>query len=64
MSADNLHTQPVQQGFLPGDKGTILQVVRNPGWLMPYVSCTLVTLGMLLHFGLQLVTFLVRRAGS
>lgn len=50
-----------QQGFLPDDKGTILQVVRNPGWLMPYVSCTLVTLGMLLHFGLQLVTFLVRR---
>ena len=52
-----------QQGFLPGDKGTILQVVRNPGWRMPYIACTLVALGMLLHFGLQLTTFLVRRAG-
>src|SRR5262249_16045246 len=28
-----------QQSFLPGDKTTILQVVRNPGWLIPYISC-------------------------
>lgn len=47
-----------QSGFLPGDKGTILQVVRNPGWLMPYVSCVLVALGMLIHFGIHLVGFL------
>lgn len=53
-----------QQGFLPGDKGTILQVVRNPGWTMPYISCVLVALGMLVHFGIQLVTFLNRRAMS
>jgi hypothetical protein len=37
-------------------------VVRNPGWLMPYVSCVLVTLGMLIHFGLHLATYLSRRA--
>ena len=31
------------QAFKKGDgSGTILQVVRNPGWLLPYVSCTLV----------------------
>ncbi len=43
------------------DQGTILQVVRNPGWLLPYVSCALVALGMLFHFGLHLNQFLVRR---
>jgi hypothetical protein len=50
-----------QSGFLPGDQGTILQVVRNPGWLMPYVSCVLVASGMLIHFGLHLIGFLSRR---
>ena len=41
---------------------TILQVVRNEGWLVPYISCVLVSLGMLIHFGLSLSTFLSRRA--
>ncbi len=43
-------------------KGTVLQVVRNPGWLLPYVSCTLVAIGLLMHFGMYLMTFLQRRA--
>jgi hypothetical protein len=54
-----------QSSFLPpeaGTRGTVLQVVRNPGWLMPYVSCVLVALGMIVHFGLHLVGFLRRRA--
>jgi hypothetical protein len=51
-----------QSGFLPGDRGTVLQVVRNPGWQMPYISCALVAAGMLIHFGLHLVGFLQRRA--
>lgn len=46
-----------QSGFLPGNKGTVLQVVANPGWVMPYVSCVIVALGMLIHFGLHLVDF-------
>src|SRR5207247_2232415 len=44
------------------EKGTVLQVVRNPGWLIPYVSCVLVTVGMAVHFGLGLTNFLTRRA--
>jgi hypothetical protein len=40
---------------------TSLQVVRNPGWTLPYISCALVALGMLVHFGLHLVQFLMRR---
>ena len=51
-----------QSGVLPNDEGTILQVVRNPGWLMPYISCILVAGGMLIHFGLHLLGFLRRRS--
>jgi hypothetical protein len=43
------------------EKTTILQVVRNPGAVLPYVSCGLVMVGMLFHFGLHLVGFLGRR---
>lgn len=50
-----------QSGFFPDNSGTVLQVVRNPGWLLPYLSCALVTLGMAIHFGAALVTFLGRR---
>jgi cytochrome c biogenesis protein ResB len=51
-----------QADFLrDGRRGTILQVVSNPGWLMPYLSCGLVSLGMLLHFGQNLLGFLARR---
>jgi hypothetical protein len=40
---------------------TGLQVVRNPGWILPYLSCILVALGMLIHFGIHLVGFVTRR---
>jgi hypothetical protein len=51
-----------QSGVLGSDQGTILQVVRNPGWLLPYISCILVAGGMLIHFGLHLIGFLRRRS--
>jgi hypothetical protein len=41
--------------------GTVLQVVSNPGWLMPYIACLLVGLGMLVHFGNTLYKFVGRR---
>jgi hypothetical protein len=57
-----------QSSFLDPEEtrltGTVLQVVRNPGWLMPYLSCTLVTLGMGIHFGIHLFGFLKRRAAT
>jgi hypothetical protein len=46
------------------EKGTVLQVVENPGWLIPYVSCAMVSLGMAFHFGLHLNGFLRRRTAS
>lgn len=53
-----------QSGTIAGerkDSGTVLQVVRNPGWLLPYLSCAVVTLGMILHFGTNLARFTSRR---
>ena len=49
-----------QASFKPGDQTSVLEVVRNPGWLIPYISCTLVGLGLLVHFGMHLMTFLGR----
>jgi hypothetical protein len=43
-----------QASFGEGDTLSVLQVVENPGWLLPYVSCVLVTLGLLVHFGIAL----------
>jgi len=53
-----------QSGFLPNDKGTILQVVRNPGWLMPYLSCLVVSFGLLIHFGMHLNSFLKQQRAT
>lgn len=50
-----------QASFKQGDGGTVLQVVRNPGWLLPYVACTLGALGMMIHFGIHLTRFVNRR---
>ena len=48
-----------QSGYV-GDATTILQVVRNPSWLLPYIACSLVTLGLMVHFGVMLVKFVER----
>jgi len=37
------------------------QVVRNPSWLTPYLSCILVALGLLVQFGSHLLGFVRRR---
>jgi hypothetical protein len=57
-----------QSGFLDpeetGKRGTILQIVWNPGWQLPYLSCALVAVGMLVHFGIGLTQFLRRKYGE
>jgi hypothetical protein len=50
-----------QASFGKGDTLTILQVVENPGWLLPYISCVLVTIGLLVHFAIMLRRSLKRR---
>ncbi|MEZ6091151.1 MAG: cytochrome c biogenesis protein CcsA [Pirellulaceae bacterium] len=44
-----------------GGKATVLQVVRNEGWLIPYVACGIVGLGMMVHFIGTLDRFVGRR---
>lgn len=43
-----------------GVEQTVLQVVTNAGWLIPYVSCVLVGLGMFVHFGGTFARFAMR----
>jgi len=51
-----------QAGFENNDRTTILQVVRNPSWQVPYVSCALMFVGLLIQFGIHLFGFVRRRA--
>ncbi|HEY0945811.1 MAG TPA: cytochrome c biogenesis protein ResB [Opitutaceae bacterium] len=50
-----------QAGFDNNDRTTVLQVVRNPSWLLPYIACGLMTLGLLLQFGIHLSGFFRKR---
>ena len=43
-----------QASFGKSDTLSILQVVENPGWLLPYLSAALVALGLLVQFGISL----------
>ncbi len=53
-----------QASFGKNDTLSILQVVENPGWLLPYISCSLVGLGLMVHFGISLRRSLRRRAAA
>jgi hypothetical protein len=44
-----------QASFDPDNQGTVLQVVRNPGWLTPYLACVLVAIGMIWQFTVHLL---------
>jgi cytochrome c biogenesis protein ResB len=39
-----------QSSFGKNDTLSILQVVENPGWLVPYVSTVLVIVGLVVQF--------------
>lgn len=53
-----------QASYKPDGSGTVLQVVRNPGWLLPYAACALVGVGMTTHFTRSLVSYLRRRGAK
>ena len=50
-----------QASFGKNDTLSVLSVVENPGWLLPYVSCVLVALGLLVHFAIVLRRSLKRQ---
>lgn len=55
-----------QSGYERNDKGeaTKLSVVTNTGWMIPYVACMLVIVGMAAHFSIVLMRFLRNRDGA
>ena len=53
-----------QAGYANNDRTTVLQVVRNPSWRIPYLSCALIVLGLVVQFGIHLLAFFRRRLGA
>jgi hypothetical protein len=47
-----------QEGRVPS---SVLQVVRNPSWMTPYIGCFLVALGLIIQFLMHLVKFISKR---
>ena len=47
-----------------GHRTTVLQAVRNPSWVMPYVACTLMTLGLCVQFLIHLWGFIKKRRAA
>ncbi len=43
------------------ERGTVLQVMTNAGWMIPYVACMLVATGMLAQFGATFLRFARRQ---
>jgi len=54
-----------QGSFDPrNERISILHVVRNPVWLTPYISCSLVALGLIVQFLMHLLGFARKSAGK
>jgi hypothetical protein len=50
-----------QSGFDNDDKTSILQVVKNPAMIIPYIACALVALGLVTQFSMHLFGFIRKR---
>ncbi len=50
-----------QSGFDNNDSTSIFQVVRNPVWTLPYISCAMVGFGLLWVFSQHLIKAVSRR---
>mgnify|MGYP001350337880 CR=1 FL=1 len=53
-----------QMNSQPGMESSAFQVVRNPAAITPYVSCTVITLGLVVQFLMHLVGFGKRKAAN
>jgi hypothetical protein len=53
-----------QASFDEKNKMSVLQVVENPSWIFPYVSCVMISLGLLIHFVSHLWKYLKRRSSA
>ncbi|GAB4272863.1 MAG TPA: ResB protein required for cytochrome C biosynthesis [Opitutae bacterium] len=50
-----------QAAFANSDTTSILQVVKNPSWRLPYFAVLAIGLGLITHFAIHLITFLRKR---
>ncbi|MFT5206678.1 MAG: hypothetical protein ACI9CF_000417 [Candidatus Omnitrophota bacterium] len=50
-----------QASFANNDTVSIFQVVQNPSWLIPYIACTMMSIGLTMHFLLKLLAYTRRR---
>jgi len=46
-----------QASFANNDTASMFQVVRNPGRWLPYIACVVITLGLVMQFGISLFRF-------
>jgi len=53
-----------QSSFANQNRTSIFQVVRNPGWILPYISVTLMGLGLIVQFGMHFTRFLSKKKRS
>ncbi len=51
-----------QASFGKDDTASMFQVVRNPGFFIPYLACILTSLGLLVQFGISLTAFAAKRS--
>jgi ResB-like family len=51
----------MDKDMIESTRGSVLEVVRNPSWLTPYLGCILVASGMAFQFLLHLVGFVTKR---
>ena len=50
-----------QASFGKDERTSVLQVVRNPSWLLPYISTIMMSLGLVLQFGIGFFVFYKKR---
>jgi hypothetical protein len=43
---------------------SVFEVVRNPSWLVPYIACGMMGVGLVIQFGLTLIGFLRKRSAA
>jgi hypothetical protein len=60
MGADEMARQQSKDGR----GSSTFQVVKNPGWVTPYVACLLVGFGLLVQFMIHLVGFIGKRKAT
>ena len=59
--ADETFYQSNYERDLSGNEITVLQVVRNKGWMIPYVCCMFTVIGLVAQFGSSLTAHLEKQ---